>query len=117
MNASTHGTSYAGAAETWRDKAACRREDPALFFNADGETGALRKRRERKAKAICAECPVRAQCLVYAFQRPEKWGTWGGLTQDERATERRKWLRRVAREATVQGVRERLAETFAARAS
>jgi WhiB family redox-sensing transcriptional regulator len=31
-----------------------------------------------KAKAICAQCPVLAQCLEGAIERREPWGVWGG---------------------------------------
>jgi WhiB family redox-sensing transcriptional regulator len=29
------------------------------------------------AKAMCAECPVRAACLTAALDRQEPWGVWG----------------------------------------
>ena len=61
-----------------------------------GERQPERDIRERKAKAICAQCPVRAECLDYALSRPEKYGTWGGLNEDERASERRRRMRRAA---------------------
>lgn len=31
-----------------------------------------------RAKAICAKCPVRVQCLAAAVERREPWGVWGG---------------------------------------
>jgi hypothetical protein len=37
-----------------------------------------------KAKAICAECPVRPACLDYAIQIRELHGIWGGLNELER---------------------------------
>jgi hypothetical protein len=36
------------------------------------------------AKALCAECPIRQQCLEYAVEANEEWGIWGGLTPRER---------------------------------
>ncbi|GAA3440637.1 MULTISPECIES: WhiB family transcriptional regulator [Streptosporangiaceae] len=80
----------------WQDDAACRGEDLVLFFGPDGERQPERDIRERKAKAICGQCPVRAECLDYALSRPEKYGTWGGLNEDERASERRRRMRRAA---------------------
>ncbi|KII00545.1 transcription factor WhiB [Streptomonospora alba] len=66
-----------------------------LFFGPDGERQPEREIRERKAKEICAQCPVRTECLDYAISRPEKYGTWGGLNEDERASERRRRMRRA----------------------
>ena len=33
---------------------------------------------ERRAKMICAGCPVRTMCLGLALERREPWGVWGG---------------------------------------
>ena len=79
----------------WQDDAACRGSDVVLFFGPDGERQPEREIRERKAKSICASCPVRVQCLDYAIGRPEKYGTWGGLNEEERASERRRRMRRA----------------------
>lgn len=79
----------------WQDAAACREEDLILFFGPDGERQPEREIRERKAKAVCADCPVRVECLNYAISRPEKYGVWGGLNEEERAAERRRRMRRA----------------------
>src|SRR5262249_48418650 len=79
----------------WQDAAACRGKDIVLFFGPDGERQPERENRERKAKAVCASCPVQAECLNYAVSRPEKYGTWGGLNEGERASERRRRMRRA----------------------
>jgi len=31
-----------------------------------------------RAKSICAECPVIAECLAGAIEREEPYGVWGG---------------------------------------
>jgi WhiB family redox-sensing transcriptional regulator len=80
----------------WMNRAACRGEDLVLFFGPDGERQPERDIREAKAKAICDRCPVRDQCLDYAVGRPEKYGLWAGLGEDERASERRRRMRRAA---------------------
>lgn len=79
----------------WQDAAACRGEDIGLFFGPDGERQPEREIRERKAKSICARCPVQTECLEYALSRPEKYGVWGGLNEEERASERRRRMRRA----------------------
>lgn len=80
----------------WQDRAACRGEDLDLFFGLDGERGPQRDKREAAAKAVCAPCPVRLACLDHAMSRPERFGVFGGLNEDERAAERRRIRRRVA---------------------
>lgn len=75
----------------WHQRAACRFADQALFFGPDGERdGPAKARRDKRAKAICAGCPVRAECLEAALDRPERSGTWGGLTEAELKREQRR---------------------------
>ncbi|MFM8599192.1 MAG: WhiB family transcriptional regulator [Mycobacterium sp.] len=31
-----------------------------------------------RAKAGCAGCPIRRDCLTAALERAEPWGVWGG---------------------------------------
>lgn len=65
----------------WRDDAACRREDPELFFPV-GTRGPAARQIEQ-ARAVCAGCPVRSDCLLEALAAGVE-GIWGGLTEDER---------------------------------
>ena len=64
--------------------AACKGADPDLFFGPDAEFVTVRQEREAKAKAVCARCPVRAECLEYALDTGEAYGVWGGANEDER---------------------------------
>lgn len=89
---------HVAASWAWHDQAACLGEDLVLFFGPDGERQPEREVRERKAKAICERCPVRAECLDYALNRPEKYGLWSGLNAEERNVERRRRQRRAAAE-------------------
>lgn len=69
----------------WQAKAACRGPQAAVFFPPPQfERKADRLERERRAKAICAECVVRSECLDYALQINEPHGIWGGLNEHER---------------------------------
>jgi WhiB family redox-sensing transcriptional regulator len=68
--------------------------DPEMWFPAGSTGRALRQITE--AKAICAGCTVRAQCLDYALDTNQEPGIWGGLTEDERRTLRRHHKRRDA---------------------
>jgi WhiB family redox-sensing transcriptional regulator len=42
-----------------------------------------------EAKAVCAACPVRRECLAFALRTEQVHGIWGGTTPDERAIARR----------------------------
>lgn len=69
----------------WQLAARCRGEDAALFFQPDGERAPARQQRHRAAKAICADCPVTAECRRHSLVVPETFGIWGGLSETERA--------------------------------
>lgn len=75
----------ADGASGWQFDAACRGEDSALFF-APGyfERREEKAARELRAKAICAVCPVRDECLEFALAARESHGVWGGLNEQER---------------------------------
>ena len=68
----------------WQLEAACRGTDSEVFFHPERERGEARERREVAAKAICAACPVRQQCLEHSLAVREPYGVWGGLTEHER---------------------------------
>jgi WhiB family redox-sensing transcriptional regulator len=69
----------------WQWRAACRGEDANVFFPPSHFERADEKRgRERRAKGICAACPVRIECLEYAMRIHESHGVWGGLNELER---------------------------------
>jgi WhiB family redox-sensing transcriptional regulator len=80
----------------WQEDAACRNMSVDLFFSPDGERQRERERREQGAIRICAQCPVRRKCLEHALRTPENYGVWGGMTEDGRATERRRRRRLTA---------------------
>ena len=66
----------------WWRSAACREMDPELFFPV-GARGPGAGDIDR-AKAVCAGCRVRRQCLQYALATHQVHGVWGGTTEDER---------------------------------
>jgi WhiB family transcriptional regulator, redox-sensing transcriptional regulator len=83
------------AVHDWRDRAACLEEDPELFFPI-GTTGPAAAQVEQ-AKAVCARCPVLAECRSWALDNPRmtEFGVFGGMSEDERRAVRRR--RRRAR--------------------
>jgi WhiB family transcriptional regulator, redox-sensing transcriptional regulator len=61
----------------WMSHASCRALTPAEFFPPDGlgvET----------AQRVCADCPVRAECLEYALAHRINNGVWGGTSERQR---------------------------------
>ena len=68
----------------WQVNAACRGMSVDLFYDADFARGAAKREHVAHAKAICAVCPVIAQCLDRASDVGEPEGVWGGLTARER---------------------------------
>jgi WhiB family transcriptional regulator, redox-sensing transcriptional regulator len=60
----------------WADHGRCAETDPDIFFPGKGDSG-------EEARAICARCEVRVQCLAYAT-RADEFGIWGGLSRAER---------------------------------
>lgn len=78
----------------WRHYAACRDQDPELFFPI-GETGpALLQTAE--AKSICGACGVKNLCLQWALDNGQDTGIWGGLSEVERRTLKRRTARKTA---------------------
>jgi len=63
---------------------------PDVFFPNEYEFGS--RTDIRLAKAVCARCPIRMQCLEYALIAREPHGIWAGLLPRERAD-----LKRLAR--------------------
>lgn len=75
----------------WRQRAACRDEDPELFFPI-GDMGPARAQIE-EAKQVCRRCPVIEPCLQWALETGQDAGIWGGMTEDERRALKRRRLR------------------------
>lgn len=67
----------------WQQSAACTNADPSLFFIDMRESS-------EPAKAICARCPVKTECLDYALETSARFGIWGGMTCKERFAEKRR---------------------------
>lgn len=76
----------------WRKNAACRDEDPELFFPV-GTTGPA-VQQTAAAKRICEHCEAREPCLEFALSSNQDAGIWGGLTEDERRSMKRARQRR-----------------------
>ncbi|MEU1015338.1 WhiB family transcriptional regulator [Streptomyces sp. NPDC005898] len=62
--------------QAWSARARCRTADADHLF-VEGAA-------QQKAKALCAGCLVRTECLAYALDRRIEHGIWGGMTERER---------------------------------
>lgn len=72
----------------WRSKAACAGYPNRMFFPSSEASASQIER----AVAVCHVCPVTEECLEYAFETNQRAGIWGGTTEDERKSLRRKWM-------------------------
>ncbi|HEX3899210.1 MAG TPA: WhiB family transcriptional regulator [Mycobacteriales bacterium] len=81
----------------WRHRAACRDEDPELFFPI-GTTGPALLQVD-DAKAVCRRCDAVDECLSWAIDSDQDAGVWGGLSEDERRAVRRRRVRTSLRTA------------------
>lgn len=80
-------SSLPGTAEhhwQWQEHAECQNLGTDRFFHPAGERGEERSVRDEAAKEVCAQCPVRTECLRHALRVREPYGVWGGLTEEER---------------------------------
>ncbi|WP_433893388.1 WhiB family transcriptional regulator [Streptomyces sp. CA-111067] len=77
----------------WRDRAACLDVDPELFFPVGNGGSALMQ--AQRAKAVCAGCPVIESCREWAMRTGQDAGVWGGLSEEERRSLKRRRARRA----------------------
>ncbi len=70
------------ASAGWASRGACQDSDPDLFFPITTSGPALQQ--IAQAKAVCARCPVRIDCLNYALETGQDAGVWGGTSEKER---------------------------------
>ncbi|MDO4791476.1 MAG: WhiB family transcriptional regulator [Buchananella hordeovulneris] len=75
----------------WRSSAACLNLDPELFFPV-GNTGSAVAQIEA-AKSVCAQCKVQSTCLDWALSNGQDFGVWGGKSEDERRSIKRRAAR------------------------
>lgn len=64
----------------WQDKASCRGIDTNDFFQ--DYVGA--QANYASQRIMCAQCPVRLECLDFALDNHIKYGLWGGIAPRNR---------------------------------
>lgn len=68
----------------WRSLGACQEHPIELFFHSEDTPRGQRRRNEREAAGICGGCPVLQTCRDHALATGERYGVWGGLTENQR---------------------------------
>jgi WhiB family redox-sensing transcriptional regulator len=78
----------------WRHGARCTEYDPELFW-PKSDTSSEGIAQIARAKKVCEKCPVLEECRAWAMDLGPKLhgGVFGGLTEDERASIRRREAR------------------------
>ena len=85
-------TNYTGSvpdterAVDWRDRAACRGSQTDRWFPTAANALAV-----QTAKASCFGCPSLLQCAQFALTTSQEEGVWGGLSEGQRNTIRKKY--------------------------
>jgi WhiB family redox-sensing transcriptional regulator len=80
-----------GLSEDWEDQGLCKgHPNPELWTPLSKASPEA-----KEGKRICRHCPVIVECLTYALNTDERNGTWGGLTQWERAADRKRAKQRA----------------------
>lgn len=82
--------------DDWRERGACLGRDPEFWFPIGDSTAAAR-RQTREAVAICLGCEVAYDCLKWALDEDIEFGIFGGRTETERRSAKRRGLRARAR--------------------
>jgi WhiB family transcriptional regulator, redox-sensing transcriptional regulator len=72
----------------WWSRAACQSADPELFFPISEAGQSVTQ--IAGAKAVCAGCGVRRECLTFALVTGQPYGVWGGTSPEERQALRKK---------------------------
>lgn len=73
------------ADDEWMRQAACRKEDPELFFPTPGDGPSL-----SRARSVCERCFVQDECLQYALAleggqtEKTRGGVYAGTTGGQR---------------------------------
>ena len=75
----------------WRHRAACLTEDPELFFPIGNSGPAIAQ--VEQAKRVCNRCAVQDICLQWALDTGQDAGVWGGLSEEERRSLKRRTAR------------------------
>jgi hypothetical protein len=89
---------------------ACAGHDVSMWFpyfdkeQATNETYKKSQQNSLRARRICSGCEKRIPCLAYGLQN-EQFGIWGGYTERQRKSLRRKFGIQLARKEPIINIR------------
>ena len=63
--------------DVWQEQAACFGIEPDVFFPISEEEAG-------PALTFCGSCRIRETCLAWALKNGERYGVWGGTTEQQR---------------------------------
>ena len=75
----------------WRKKAACSGVDTEIFVAPLNVTVTVKFK--QRALSYCNVCPVKKECLNYAFENNIQHGIYGGMTNKDRRKNLYAWKR------------------------
>lgn len=78
---------YRGITKLWPEwhlQALCLGDAFGLYFGSNNSRITYGSATNRRAKELCAQCPVFEECLAASFGFREEYGIWAGTTRKER---------------------------------
>ena len=84
----------------WQSDAACKGIPVSMFYPERGRPV------PDTVRTVCKDCPVKRDCLEHGLHY-EKYGVWGGMTEDQRQVIRRERKIRVRTPEILSNISER----------
>jgi WhiB family transcriptional regulator, redox-sensing transcriptional regulator len=91
--------------ESWRNDAACQALGVDFFFPVGDSPQSLED--VNGAKTVCQSCSVQDNCLEFALATGQRFGIWGGTSENERLRIRRHRRKSMKESLLVQRRRSR----------
>jgi WhiB family redox-sensing transcriptional regulator len=83
--------------QPWMRDALCATDpNPDFWFPDPEDTAEIRQLKTAEAIRVCKHCPVRGQCLEWAFATGDEWAILGATTKGQRTRTRRRLQRAKA---------------------
>jgi hypothetical protein len=87
-----HLTSFDYKDEAWMEHSVCVDTDPEWFYLPHNMRSQEKRAFENRALSICGTCPVKKQCLEYAYYTRDEYAIMGQTTPEMRKAMNRRLL-------------------------